>query len=135
MMHSNCTRQPKICVKCNEPYTPTGNCQKYCNDCKSTVDKNRARKLSYDHAVRTGRITSPGVGSGNAQGFGEEHHSYKLGTGMYKKHNSGECSKCGNTLFTCVHHVDGNRQNNAAENLVTLCRSCHRLTHEEMRHA
>lgn len=40
------------------------------------------------------------------------------------------CVKCGIrrdeiTQDLDVHHIDGDRQNNKAQNLVTLCRSCH----------
>jgi predicted nucleic acid-binding Zn ribbon protein len=35
----------KKCIGCGKPYTPTGNCQKYCPDCKSEkLPKNNKRE-------------------------------------------------------------------------------------------
>ena len=39
----------------------------------------------------------------------------------------GDCGRKGARFE--VHHVDGNRENNAIENLITLCRGCHQLRH------
>lgn len=39
------------------------------------------------------------------------------------------CERCGSIARRHVHHLDGNPQNNAASNLLTLCGSCHRQAH------
>ncbi len=35
-----------------------------------------------------------------------------------------KCQRCG-YAFLEVHHIDGNRENNDLNNLITLCRKCH----------
>ena len=42
-----------------------------------------------------------------------------------------ECSLCGTTepYLLVVHHKDGNRENNAVENLKVLCFNCHARHH------
>jgi len=42
------------------------------------------------------------------------------------------CNVCGYGEFIrslVVHHIDGNRDNNDLDNLIPLCRSCHRKIH------
>lgn len=40
-----------------------------------------------------------------------------------------ECEICGTTEEIVVHHVDGDRENNAIDNLVPVCKSCHGKIH------
>ncbi len=42
-----------------------------------------------------------------------------------RRRDRGVCVRCGNPFTLSVHHLDGNRRNNANENLVTLCMGCH----------
>lgn len=44
-------------------------------------------------------------------------------------HKRTECATCRSTQNLHVHHKDRNPANNAAENLVTLCASCHLKLH------
>lgn len=39
------------------------------------------------------------------------------------------CSLCGSETHLVVHHIDGNPRNNRLENLLVMCRSCHRTIH------
>lgn len=55
----------------------------------------------------------------------------KIDTVNYQKHNVGICEICGNDKKTEVHHKDENRENNNPENLITLCKSCHRQVHKK----
>ncbi len=58
-----------------------------------------------------------------------EHGAWKGGTGWYKKQKGPACERCGSTQRRVVHHKDENRDNNALENLETLCYSCHLRHH------
>lgn len=40
-----------------------------------------------------------------------------------------ECADCGGRRGLDVHHLDQNRSNNTRENLIVLCRSCHKKRH------
>jgi len=39
------------------------------------------------------------------------------------------CFACGSTGDLEVHHIDGDRTNNALENLVPICKDCHKSIH------
>jgi len=41
-----------------------------------------------------------------------------------------ECVVCGDADEIVAHHVDGDRSNNDADNLVPMCPSCHRSVHQ-----
>lgn len=51
----------------------------------------------------------------------------------YRRHLKTVCEQCGfvpqDYCQLDAHHKDGNRQNNTAENIETLCANCHRLEH------
>ncbi|WAI00620.1 HNH endonuclease [Methanogenium organophilum] len=44
------------------------------------------------------------------------------------------CRLCGAGKYLHIHHRDGDRTNDAQENLVTLCESCHRRVHTHLAH-
>ena len=51
-----------------------------------------------------------------------------------------KCVECGSLENLCVHHLDGmgwgfkkEDKNNSIENLATVCNSCHRRIHNEIR--
>lgn len=130
------TRKPKPCSMCSVEFMPTGQNQKRCDPCrdaywdtsvgkkrmKEYVDKSRKAKF-----LREGRQF--GVGTGHAQGKGEDHHSYKTGIGVYRQFKKDSCERCGSTKFLCVHHKDHDRHNNVPKNVETLCKSCHQREH------
>ena len=130
----------KICIRCNTEYKPTGNSQKYCLDCKDIVLKENSKTRSYKYAVKIGRIKNPGVGSGNSQKELENHHSWVNGIGSYRKiafkTYGYNCNRCGVDVRTLrpyqysVHHKNRNRNDNSAENLEVLCKSCHQVEHD-----
>lgn len=43
--------------------------------------------------------------------------------------DNNQCTKCGTVARLAVHHKDINSLNDAEENLITLCKACHRLEH------
>jgi hypothetical protein len=55
------------------------------------------------------------------------------GTRAYSIHKKDTCEKCGFVaVHPCqldVHHKDHKHNNNAVDNLMTLCANCHRLEH------
>ncbi len=42
-----------------------------------------------------------------------------------------KCDKCGYSYLE-IHHIDKNPENNRFENLITLCRECHRIIHSDL---
>lgn len=54
------------------------------------------------------------------------------------KRDNYECQICGKKDKLVIHHIDGTNNtskmnaNNKTENLITLCRSCHRKVHNEL---
>jgi len=46
-----------------------------------------------------------------------------------RKHRGPLCEACGSTARLHAHHVDGKPENNAAENIQTLCVFCHGFLH------
>ena len=65
-------------------------------------------------------ITKKGYNQG-----GKNNNNYKNGISMYAQRKKSKCQSCGSTKNLMVHHKDGNRKNNDASNLKTLCWSCH----------
>lgn len=56
---------------------------------------------------------------------GKNNNNYKNGISTYAQKKKSACEKCGSKRKLMVHHKDGNRKNNKASNLQTLCWSCH----------
>ena len=113
------------CVDCKRKSVRTGRNQKRCLACVKILKAEYWRVW----AAKSGRIVRPGVGSGNAQGRGKSHHSYKNGTGIFRQFTKDACERCGSTRFLCAHHKDRNRQNNLSSNIETLCKRCHQVEH------
>jgi hypothetical protein len=72
----------------------------------------------------------------NIEFTGERHPNWTTGEYSYKTvlKKTGlvqSCRRCGKTdsRILVVHHLDKNRQNNQAANLVWLCHNCHHLVH------
>jgi len=90
-----------------------------------------------EYRARLGKMV--GVGSGNAQGRGKDHHSYKNGTGTIPRHEIKDliryCEFCEKDLldatsgYWVIHHKDHDHTNNDISNLQLLCKRCHQLEH------
>ncbi len=121
------------CTACSTAYQPTGPAAKYCAPCGKKIKTESARRRSYIHAVETGRIKNPGVGSGGNQ-EGSKNPFWKggigYGTNIRLKNLKNRCERCPSTKNLCIHHKDRDRTNNKPFNLETLCRSCHASEHQ-----
>lgn len=129
------------CIGCSGEFPRTGRNQKRCVQCLKRNDRER----QYAYRVRKGIIKNPGVGSGGAQGEGENHHSYKTGIGRFHKlsrtilEQRRYCERCSKDLQGvsrykyCVHHRDHDRGNNPVDgsNWELLCKACHQSHHHE----
>lgn len=117
----------RVCIKCKGEIPK----HKYSN-AKYCSDRCRNAFVAYNHAVKTGRIKRPGVGSGGAQ-EGIANHQYKTGIGTYSskafEHYGKVCNRCESVENLLVHHRDEDRTNNALNNLEVLCKSCHQVHH------
>ena len=111
--------------KCGSVFKRTGRAQKYCLTCK----KEAGREAAHRCAVKKGKIKNPGIGSGNNQGIGKEHATYKNGIGNYTQHKKDFCERCNSKRKLVVHHKDRDRENNEPTNLETICRRCHHFEH------
>lgn len=118
----------EICGKVEE-YKFHGQERKRCTGKLCRLEAQRryvaaSRKRRFPHLKH-------GVGSGNAQGSGPSHHTFKTGINPYCFRKiafdaHGEiCNYCGSTKNLCVHHIDQDRHNNVPENLMVVCKSCH----------
>lgn len=118
----------RVCINCGKTLSEKKyKNAKYCSTrCSSQVN-------AYNHAVKTGKIKNPGVGSGGAQ-LGEANHMYKTGIGNFSQrafaHYGRKCNRCTSIRFLVVHHRDHDRTNNHITNLEVLCKGCHQVHHE-----
>lgn len=96
-------------------------------------------------AEKSGRVRSDGSRGYCKRCRGCRHeassgkrHPYKIDKKYrkpYLEFRKDHCEKCGfKAVHSCqldVDHIDGNHNNNAIENLQTLCANCHRLKTRE----
>lgn len=64
---------------------------------------------------------------------GEKHYLWKGGKSIrpYRQKIPKErCAICGATTNLCIHHIDFDHYNNAEDNLVAICVSCHLSLHK-----
>lgn len=68
------------------------------------------------------------------KGGGENYHR-TIANKIYREFNILVlCDICGTFEDMCIHHKDGNVENNNIDNLRALCRSCHTKLHIEERY-
>lgn len=134
-MHKHLSIKTLTCTKCGDEFEFKGTTNAlYCPKCRKEVTK----FLYIKSDVKTGRTKIGYIGKGNNNGKGVTHNSYKSGIGLYRqirtdylKENNIPivCEVCGSDKNLEVHHIDENRQNNNVENLILLCKSCHKKKH------
>ena len=138
---------PKVevrCLQCGETFL-THPCEirkgggKFCSrSCSKTYhnthdnpakkDEVRA-KISENHADVSGENNpmfmrrgeqAPAYIDGRKSFKGEKYRKILLASGRKQ-----ECEACKTTSNLCVHHIDGNHNNNVLDNLVWVCYKCH----------
>jgi thymidylate synthase ThyX len=114
-----------------------------------TAESNERMRQSILRGFRVGRkvwnkgITehdAPGVAR-QAKALREHHYDNRPGEensnwqgGVSQSYYAGlvslgPCELCGYETAPEIHHVDGNRRHNVRENLLRICRNCHRKLH------
>lgn len=129
----------KLCLKCNTSFSPTGSCQKFCQECRVIVLRESSKTRTREYRRRKG--VPVGVGKGGSNQSRHEDSQYKNGIGFFMKirteikANRRYCNRCQRDLSEatryqwCVHHIDHDRSNNDEGNLELLCKRCHQIEH------
>jgi hypothetical protein len=121
-----------VCENCGVVFTHHGRGRcKNCPVCREVKNKQRVADWQTKH-----RTKNPGVGSGGAQ-WGENNHQYTGGKSGYKgsyrsrcfKNHEPVCILCSSERHIDVHHINGDKTDYSASNLVPLCKSCHKKVH------
>lgn len=120
------------CIDCGIVFERTGRNTKRCIPCRKTHARLYAKAYHKRNYVKTGY-----------HGFGEKNNNWKGGlgkllTGDNKRIRAERkiCAHCGRHVehvgryHWCIHHIDGNRQNNVDSNLMLLCKRCHQVEHD-----
>ena len=70
-----------------------------------------------------------------ALGFVKDAPSFDALSKRARPYRGTSCEVCGGNNRVTAHHIDGNRLNNSAENIQTLCNNCHSTHHHRVRRA
>lgn len=112
-----------ICVQCHNEFQ-TESKRKDKRKCDTCLKRNKINQVMLARKKRIPTIEI-GVGSGNSS----VNKNRALTRTNYRKVRKDECELCGSTINLCVHHIDGNRDNNDINNLLTVCKKCHQQHH------
>ncbi len=121
-------RRPEVAVKIQQWWTPE----------RREAARKRGLALAADPAWRQ-KIGEAVSGSRNPMWEdGRAQIPYAPGWGrvnrrLIRARQKGLCGKCGERKPLDTHHKDGSKSNHATDNLVGLCRRCHKLAHAELR--
>ena len=98
---------------------------KTCEICGATFNRKRFNGRLEDPARYKARRTCSQSCGNTRTRVQRDSHRWRA----RRIHDRTECAECGSTTNLHVHHKDRDPANNAAENLVTLCASCHLKLH------
>lgn len=112
-----------ICIQCNKEFQ-TESKRKDKRMCNTCLKQNKTKQVMLARKRKNPNIEI-GVGSGNSS----VNKTKPLTQHTYRKVKKNYCELCNSTEYLCVHHIDGNRQNNSLENLITVCKHCHQTHH------
>ncbi len=123
----------QVCALCGISFMFKGRTRcVYCRDCYRTVRINAVVRSK----IKTGRVMKVGVGSGGNQ-FGDDNPSRKAGkvclTNYRKtcfKYWDKVCAVCRSESYIEVHHINDDPANSQPNNLIPICRACHRSVHK-----
>ena len=132
------------CLCCGEPFL-THQCElrrgggKFCSRKCATIYRNThdnpakkeevRAKISGNHANVSGEknpmfmrrgAAAPAYKDGRNSFKGEKYRKMLLASGRTQ-----ECEVCKTTSNLCVHHIDGDHNNNVLDNLMCVCYKCH----------
>lgn len=112
-----------ICIQCNKEFQTESKRKdkRMCNNC---LKYNKTKQVMLARKKRFPNIEI-GVGSGNSS----KNKNRILTKHNYRKTKKDKCELCGSNLYLCVHHKDGDRNNNSLDNLITVCKKCHQTYH------
>ena len=112
-----------ICIQCQNEFQ-TESKRKDKRLCNACLRKNKIKQVMVARKKRI-PTTEIGVGSGNSS----VNKNRTLTKNTYRKMRKDKCELCGSDINLCVHHIDGNRNNNDTNNLLTVCKKCHQQHH------
>ena len=112
-----------ICIQCHNEFQ-TESKRKDKRKCDTCLKRNKINQVMIARKKRIPTIEI-GVGSGNSS----VNKNRALTQNTYRKVRKDECELCGSNINLCVHHIDGNRNNNDINNLLTVCKKCHQQHH------
>ena len=108
--------------------------EKYCASCGARLERKRLKDGRLESLLHFTRRKFCNKACCNSFSGRPHKPDAKWMTAHYHARRMvprGPCAICGKPNATDVHHRDGNFRNNAPENLIRLCRSCHIKTHRK----
>ena len=121
----NITKLELVCAMCGEAFFRTRS---------HALKKNKSGlKFCSNECKFKAQRTIGGIKAVHPAHYGEGRGYYRhLAITTY----GCKCQCCGFDKYECsisVHHIDCNRENNAIENLIVVCRNCHAFIHYVVR--